>query len=141
MLVLTCRQLADAAVFLGMALLLMGHFGLLAVGIASLATEEPALAGAFVVDNAASPETTGIVGRAPWPVCVLAPGGNLGCGGGVALGLREALRDPAVTHCWGFDDDAAEIGDFAALALHHHAPQRHLQVAHRLFPHRKIIRR
>ena len=39
MLVLTCRQLADAAVFLGMALLLMRHFGLLAVGIASLATE------------------------------------------------------------------------------------------------------
>ena len=39
MLVLTCRQLADAAVFLGATLLLMGHFGLLAVGIASLATE------------------------------------------------------------------------------------------------------
>ena len=39
MLVLTCRQLAAATVFLGTTLLLMGHFGLLAVGIASLATE------------------------------------------------------------------------------------------------------
>jgi GT2 family glycosyltransferase len=75
--------------------------------LASLATEGPALAGAFVVDNAASSETADIVRRAPWPVCVLAPGENVGCGGGVALGLREALRDPAVTHCWIFDDDAA----------------------------------
>jgi O-antigen/teichoic acid export membrane protein len=39
MLVLTCRQLASATVFLGATLLLIGHFGLLAVGIASLATE------------------------------------------------------------------------------------------------------
>ncbi len=39
MLALTCRQLVDATVFLGATLLLMGHFGLLAVGIASLATE------------------------------------------------------------------------------------------------------
>jgi O-antigen/teichoic acid export membrane protein len=39
MLVLACRQLADATMFLGTTLLLMGHFGLLAVGIASLATE------------------------------------------------------------------------------------------------------
>ena len=39
MLILTCRQLADAAVFLGTTMLLIGHFGLLAVGIASLVTE------------------------------------------------------------------------------------------------------
>ena len=39
MFVLTCRQLADAVVFLGTTLLLMGHFGLLAVGIASVVTE------------------------------------------------------------------------------------------------------
>ncbi len=39
MLVLTCRQIANATVFLGVTLLLIGHFGLLAVGIASLATE------------------------------------------------------------------------------------------------------
>lgn len=39
MLALTIRQLADAAAFLGTTLLLMGHFGLLAVGIASLVTE------------------------------------------------------------------------------------------------------
>jgi hypothetical protein len=38
MLVLTYRQLADAMVFLSTTLLLMGHFGLLAVGIASLVT-------------------------------------------------------------------------------------------------------
>ena len=39
MLALTCRQLADATVLLGATLLLVGHFGLLAVGIASLGTE------------------------------------------------------------------------------------------------------
>jgi O-antigen/teichoic acid export membrane protein len=39
MLVLAVRQLADAVVFLGATLILMGHFGLLAVGIASLVTE------------------------------------------------------------------------------------------------------
>jgi len=84
--------------------------------LASLAAEGPALAGAFVVDNAASAETADIVSRAPWSVCVLAPEENLGCGGGLALGLREALRDPAVTHCWIFDDDAAATpGALAAL--------------------------
>ena len=31
----------------------------------------------------------------------------------------------------GLDHDAAEVGDFAALALHHHAPQRQLQIAAR----------
>lgn len=39
MLVLALRQLANATVFLGTTLLLMGHFGLIAVGIASLVTE------------------------------------------------------------------------------------------------------
>ena len=39
MLVLTCRQLANGTIFLGTTLLLVGHFGLLAVGIASLVTE------------------------------------------------------------------------------------------------------
>ncbi|MGD0875534.1 MAG: hypothetical protein ABSA14_11180 [Acidimicrobiales bacterium] len=37
--VLACRQLAQATMFLGATLLLIGHFGLLAVGIASLITE------------------------------------------------------------------------------------------------------
>ena len=37
--VLACRQLAQATMFLGTTLLLIGRFGLLAVGIASLATE------------------------------------------------------------------------------------------------------
>ena len=39
MLMLTCRQLANRTIFLGTTLLLVGHFGLLAVGIASLVTE------------------------------------------------------------------------------------------------------
>jgi len=85
--------------------------------LTSLATEAPALASALVVDNAASPETKDIVGRISWPARVLTPGGNLGCGGGVALGLREALRDPAVTHCWIFDDDAAATPDALAVLL------------------------
>jgi O-antigen/teichoic acid export membrane protein len=36
---LVCRQLADATVFLGTTFLLIGHFGLVAVGIAGLVTE------------------------------------------------------------------------------------------------------
>ena len=39
MLMLASRQFADAALFLGMTLVLIGHLGLLAVGVASLATE------------------------------------------------------------------------------------------------------
>ena len=82
----------------------------------SLATEAPSLAGALVVDNANDPAVEAVAGRATVPVRVLAPGRNLGCGGGVAFGLRDALRDPAVTHAWIFDDDAAATpGALAAL--------------------------
>ena len=84
----------------------------------SLATEAPSLAGALVVDNANDPAVEAVAGRATVPVRVLAPGRNLGCGGGVAFGLRDALRDPAVTHAWIFDDDAAATpGALAALLV------------------------
>lgn len=88
----------------------------LAALLASLATERPALAGVCVVDNAASPETATIAAAAPVPVRVVTPESNLGCGGGVAVGLRHALGDPAITHAWIFDDDAqATPGALAAL--------------------------
>lgn len=77
--------------------------------LASLMQDQPALAEVLVIDNAGSPETAGLaVGRSV-STRVIAPGRNLGCGGGVALGLREALRNPATTHVWLFDDDAAAM--------------------------------
>ncbi len=73
--------------------------------LASLKEHSPALAGVLVVDNGGDfrGEAAGTQGV---PVQVVRPAQNLGCGGGVALGLREAWRDPAVTHVWILDDDA-----------------------------------
>ena len=84
--------------------------------LASLTPDQPALREVLVIDNAGTPETAGLAGGSSVPTRVIAPGKNLGCGGGVALGLREALRDPATTHVWIFDDDAAAMpGALAAL--------------------------
>ena len=74
--------------------------------LASLPAEEQALAGVVIVDNGAAVETLTLANQARVPVRVMTPGRNLGCGGGVAVGLREAFRDPAITHAWIFDDDA-----------------------------------
>jgi GT2 family glycosyltransferase len=78
----------------------------LAALLASLATESPELSGVVVVDNAADPASSLLAASAPVSAHVILSPSNLGCGGGVALGLREALADPAVTHVWIFDDDA-----------------------------------
>lgn len=84
--------------------------------LASLRSEGSEVIGVVVVDNAGSADTSVIVSRSPLPVHVITPGRNLGCGGGVALGLREALRDPTVTHVAVFDDDAkAAPGVFRAM--------------------------
>lgn len=86
--------------------------------LASLTQDQPALQNVLVIDNAGSPETEGLAAQMPLSTHVITPGKNLGCGGGVALGLREALRDPATTHVWLFDDDAATTpGALAALLL------------------------
>ena len=74
--------------------------------LASLGTEAPALAGATVVDNASDPSIATMASRVALPTTVLTPERNLGCGGGIAFGLREVLRDTEATHVWIFDDDA-----------------------------------
>jgi len=84
--------------------------------LASLRAEQPAVVGVLVVDNAGEAAVAALESTAPFRVQVVNPGRNLGCGGGVAFGLREALQDSAVTHAWIFDDDAAATpGALAAL--------------------------
>ncbi len=63
----------------------------------------------LVVDNADDADTRAAVeewagGEAHW----LSPGGNLGCGGGLAFGERAALEryGSRLTHLWMLDDDA-----------------------------------
>jgi GT2 family glycosyltransferase len=70
----------------------------------------------LVVDNANSEEVATVVRDAPVPVERLVPGRNLGCGGGVAYGLRAVLTDPEITHVCIFDDDSyATPGALSAL--------------------------
>lgn len=66
------------------------------------------LDGAVVVDNAADAETRAIVELAQCPTRYLAPGENLGCGGGLKRAGEEALRSGGerLTHFWILDDDA-----------------------------------
>ena len=75
--------------------------------LASLRQGQPALVGVVIVDNAGEAAVAALESTAPFRIRIVTPGRNLGCGGGVALGLREALQFPAVTHAWIFDDDAA----------------------------------
>lgn len=89
---------------------------LLAQLLASLRQDQPAVVGVVVVDNAGDAAVAALESTAPFRIRILTPGHNLGCGGGVALGLREALQLPAVTHAWIFDDDAAATpGALAAM--------------------------
>lgn len=82
--------------------------------LASLQTETPSLKTVIVVDNGG--DLAEVIARAPVPARRIDPGTNLGCGGGVARGLREALANPACTHVWVLDDDAAVIpGALAAM--------------------------
>jgi GT2 family glycosyltransferase len=74
--------------------------------LASLNTECDALLNAVIVDNGNDTGLDLVADRAPIPTRVIKPERNLGCGGGVARGLTEALKDPSVTHLWIFDDDA-----------------------------------
>ncbi|HEY0968147.1 MAG TPA: glycosyltransferase [Opitutaceae bacterium] len=87
---------------------------LLARLLSSLETERPALAEVVVVDNGR--DLADAVARSPVSARRVVPPKNLGCGGGVALGLREALANPACTHAWILDDDAsATPGALAAM--------------------------
>lgn len=78
---------------------------LLAALLESLAAQGEAFAGAIVIDNGNDPAIKAIVEAAPIRTTYIAPGTNLGCGGGVRLALTEGLKNPAYTHFWILDDD------------------------------------
>lgn len=68
----------------------------------------------IVVDNADDPETGAITGRSfgELEISRVIPGTNLGCGGGLEYGEREALkRYPQATHLWIMDDDTEAAPD------------------------------
>jgi len=61
---------------------------------------------AIIVDNGDDAATRGVVAHhSPWANLVLA-GANLGVGGGLALGIRQALEHAEVQRIWTLDDDA-----------------------------------
>jgi GT2 family glycosyltransferase len=89
---------------------------LLAQVLASLATEQPALRGAVVVNNSCDAAIERVAAEATVPTMVFTPPCNLGTAGGLAAGLREFVAVPAATHAWILDDDAlATPGALAAM--------------------------
>jgi len=60
-----------------------------------------------VVDNADDPDTEAVVKETALEAVRLLPGGNLGCGGGLAFGERAAMEryGDRLTHLWVLDDD------------------------------------
>lgn len=72
----------------------------------------------LVVDNADDPETEAAVRETALEAVRLLPGGNLGCGGGLAFGERAALErhGDRLTHLWLLDDDT-EVAPEAASRL------------------------
>lgn len=76
--------------------------------LASLEKIPHGLHAAVLVDNAADPATHAAAAGRGFPVEYLAPGENLGCGGGLALAGQRALErfGAALTHVWILDDDA-----------------------------------
>jgi GT2 family glycosyltransferase len=74
--------------------------------LSSLSTEQPLLTGVVVVDNAHETALAQVAASAAIPTRVISLWENLGCGGGVAFGLREVFREPEVTHAWICDDDS-----------------------------------
>src|SRR5947207_10764185 len=60
----------------------------------------------IVVDNGFQDEAGMVCKQAPVSVEYHRPEVNLGCGGGVARGLKRGLTEASVTHFCVFDDDA-----------------------------------
>jgi len=80
--------------------------------LASLALTRRSLAGVVVVDNGVEAAATLIDQGNARPVYRVAPGRNLGCGGGLRLAEQNALeRFPSATHLWILDDDAVVEAD------------------------------
>lgn len=72
--------------------------------VSSLAAE-PRAARICVVDNGGDKTLQAHLQRLDARACCLDAGTNLGCGGGLALGCQEMLKDNAITHLWIVDDD------------------------------------
>lgn len=72
-----------------------------------------------VVDNAGSEETRALLENARCPTRYVAPGENLGCGGGLKRAGEEALRvgGATLTHLWILDDDALPTADTLSALL------------------------
>jgi GT2 family glycosyltransferase len=83
----------------------------------SLGKIERGLAIVVVVDNAGCAETREAVAAARCPTELLIPGENLGCGGGLRLAGKTALRlaGDRCTHLLVLDDDAVLATDTLAL--------------------------
>jgi GT2 family glycosyltransferase len=86
--------------------------------LASLTTLPAHLAGAIVIDNGAAEAGSSETQNGPLRIQRIAPGRNLGCGGGLRLGEQMALeRFPSATHLWILDDDTVVEPDTLAELL------------------------
>jgi GT2 family glycosyltransferase len=85
--------------------------------LASLEKAGPQLGGVIVVDNA--DDAGAVVNNSRCNAHRIAPGENLGCGGGLALGEKTALEifGERLTHVWILDDDAVVHPDTLRILL------------------------
>jgi GT2 family glycosyltransferase len=75
--------------------------------LASLAAVPTHLRAVIVVDNGSDQPGSSATETGGLAVCRIAPGKNLGCGGGLRLAEQTALdRFPSASHLWLLDDDA-----------------------------------
>ena len=84
--------------------------------VGSLATE-PEVSIICVVDNGSEKELKPLLEKLDSRVRYIDPGANLGCGGGLARGFSEALKDKGITHIWVVDDDAVIVAGCARRLL------------------------
>lgn len=87
--------------------------------LASLEKIPSGLRAAVLVDNGQDPATQAATEGRTLAVEYVAPGENLGCGGGLALAGKQALASfgDELTHFWILDDDAVVAPDTLAILL------------------------
>ncbi len=84
--------------------------------VLSLATE-PEVKIICVVDNGCDKELKPLLEKLDSRMRYIDAGSNLGCGGGLARGFNEALKDKSITHIWIVDDDAVIVSGCAGRLL------------------------
>jgi len=84
--------------------------------VGSLATESE-VSVICIVDNGSEPELKPLLEKLDSRVRYIDAGSNLGCGGGLARGFSEALKDKSITHIWIVDDDAVIVSGCARRLL------------------------